>query len=140
MSGSTSDSVTNAEYERECSVCFAPRSGGEQVRLLGQGKLQTADSLRILLVCHLNHLDPTQEHTGSGHRMEEEHGPDPPLDSPVALLGFVIIEHCFLGHHRRRQHRLETDDHPMVLGKLLICVNNGNWPYPIRNSIYDLGC
>jgi hypothetical protein len=38
----------------------------------------------------MRHLDPTQDQTGSGHRLETEHESDTPLDSAMVLFDAVI--------------------------------------------------
>ena len=56
----------------------------------GERWLPIAGILRLLLAHHVNHLDPAHDPTGSGHRLESEHGSDPPLDGPVVLLNTIV--------------------------------------------------
>jgi hypothetical protein len=67
-------------------------SFGEQVELHGQSRLGMTGILRLSLARHVSQLDAAQDHTGSGHRLESEHGSDPPLDDPMILLNSIIQE------------------------------------------------
>ena len=82
--------VANPKRRRERDNRPVARSGGKQLELLGQGWPQIAGIPRLLLAHHVNHLDPTQDHTGSGHRLKTEHGSDPPLDGAMVLLDTII--------------------------------------------------
>ena len=63
------------------------RRAGEIAR-----RLTAADGRRTSPVAcaSFDHLDPTQDHTGSGHRLKSEHGSNPPLDCTMVLLDPVV--------------------------------------------------
>jgi hypothetical protein len=66
------------------------RSGSKQIKLLSQRRLWIAGVLRLSFPHHMNHLNTAQDHSSTGHRLEAEHRPDPPLDSPMILLDPVV--------------------------------------------------
>jgi hypothetical protein len=66
------------------------RLGSEQFELLGERRLPIAGVFRLLLAHHVNHLDSTQDHTGSDRRLETEHRSDPSLDGAVVLLNAIV--------------------------------------------------
>jgi hypothetical protein len=38
----------------------------------------------------VDHFDPAEDDAGTAQRLEPEHGPDPPLDSPMILLDAIV--------------------------------------------------
>jgi hypothetical protein len=49
-----------------------------------------AGKLRLVLAHHVHHLNPTEDHTGSGHRLEAQYWPYSPLDGVVILFDAII--------------------------------------------------
>lgn len=91
LSCRTSGCVANLERKRERANCTVERSGGKQLELLGKRWLRIAGILPLMFAHYVNHLDPAQDHTGSGFRLKTEHGSHSPLDSTVILL-IAIVE------------------------------------------------
>jgi hypothetical protein len=55
--------VANPILERRSSRCLAMHSCDKQVKLLGERWLPIAGVLRLLLAHHVDHLDPTEDHS-----------------------------------------------------------------------------
>jgi hypothetical protein len=67
-----------------------PRSCGEQVKLLRERQLLTADIFRLLFTQHVNQLDPTQDQASTVSGLEAEHRTHTALDRAVILLNAII--------------------------------------------------
>jgi hypothetical protein len=46
--------------------------------------------LRLLFAHHVDHLDATQDHTGTARRLEPEHRSNPAFDGAMILLDPII--------------------------------------------------
>jgi len=62
--------VANPNEGRESSRCTVLPLCGEQVKLLRQRQLLTADIFRLLFTQHMNQLDATQDHAGTVSGLE----------------------------------------------------------------------
>jgi hypothetical protein len=54
------------------------------------GARQSAGIVRLLFAHHMDHFDPTQDHTRAGNGLEAEHRPDSSFDASVVLLNAII--------------------------------------------------